>query len=167
MVRVAEYFDMFGIIIAVALAAWNYFVNSLSMEAAFLVGAGFLWVWQMVFTGITTVFILLMLLGLTGGLTAAGGVASRSIFGGLAGFAMGGLLAVLLFAGFVITRGMLLGGTWLLMHSGTADMTFAEFDQTKLIGGGVLLVLGVLLSGFSTKFSSSSTETTTYSRRYS
>lgn len=158
---------MLGIIIAAAFAAWNYFVSHLSMEAAFLVGVNFLWVWQLVFTGITAAFVLLMLLGMTGGLTAAGSIVSRSVFGGLAGFAVGGFMSVLMLVGFAVTRGMLLGGTWLLMHSGTASMTFAQFDQTKLTGGGVLLVLGVLLSGFSTKFSSSSTETTTYSRRYS
>jgi|GEM_PF-5897756 len=158
---------MFGILIAVALTAWNFFVSHLSLEGAFLAGVNFLWIWQLIFTGITAVFVLLTLLGMTGGLTAAGGIASRSVFGGLAGFAVGGFLSFFMLMAFALTRGMLLGGTWLLMHSGTADMTFAQFDQTKLVGGGVLLILGVLFSGFSAKFSSSSTETTTYSRRYS
>jgi hypothetical protein len=137
---------MFGIVIAVIVAAWTVFISGNTMEAGFLSGMGFLWVWYWIWTVVIGVFITGMMLVVTGAMTFASADAMGSKVGGLLGFAGGGALSILVITTVMISRALLLGGTYLLMTSGTPEMSFADFNTNNLIFGTLLLVVGLVMS---------------------
>ncbi len=133
---------MFGIVIAVIVAAWTVFISGNAMEVGFLSGMDFLWVWYWIWT----VVIGGMILVVTGALTFSSADAMGSKVGGLFGFAAGGALSILVITIVMISRALLLGGTYLLMTSGSPEMSFADFNTNKLIFGTLLLVVGLVMS---------------------
>lgn len=137
---------MLGIVIAVIVAAWTVFIGGHTMEAGFLSATGFLWVWYWIWTVVIGVFAFGMMLVATGAMTFAAADAMGSKLGGFLGFAAGGALSILVVTVVMISRALLLGGTYLLMTSGTAQMSFAEFSTNKLIFGTLLLVVGLVMS---------------------
>lgn len=149
---------MFGIVIAVLVAAWAVFIGNSNMEAGFLSAVGFLWVWYWIWTVVIGLIFLVVMLGATGALTLAGADSARSrlggLFGGMLGFAAGGALSILVIGVVMISRALLLGGVYLLMTSGSPQMSFTEFSTNKLIFGTLLLVLGLVMSKSSSSSSS-------------
>lgn len=137
---------MFGIVIAVIVAAWTVFIGGNTMEAGFLSGMGFLWVWYWIWTTVIGVFITGMMLIVTGALMFASADAMGSKVGSLLGFAGGAALSILVITIVMISRALLLGGTYLLMTSGTSEMSFADFNTNNLIFGTLLLVVGLVMS---------------------
>lgn len=137
---------MFGIVIAVIVAAWTVFISEHTMEAGFLSGMDFLWVWYWIWTIVIGVFIVGMMLVVTGVLTFVSADAIGSKVGGLLGFAGGGVLSILVITIVIISRTLLLGGTYLLMTAGTPEMHFADFNTNNLIFGALFLVVGLVMS---------------------
>jgi hypothetical protein len=137
---------MLGIVIAVIVAAWTVFVGGHTMEAGFVSATGFLWVWYWIWTVIIGIFTAGMMLVVTGVMTFAAADAIGSKLGGFLGFAGGGALSVLIVTVIMISRALLLGSSYLLMTSGTAQMSFTEFSTNKLIFGTLLLVVGLMMS---------------------
>ena len=137
---------MFGIVIAVIVAAWTVFISDNTIEAGFLSGMGFLWIWYWIWTVIIGIFITGMMLVVTGALTFASADAIGSKVGGLLGFAGGGALSILFITIVMISRALLLGGTYLLMTSGSPEPCFADFSTNKLIFGTLFLAVGLVMS---------------------
>ena len=137
---------MFGIVIAIIVAAWTVFISGHTMEAGFLSGMGFLWVWYWIWTIVIGALLVTMMLVATGALTFASADAMGSKVGGLLGFVGGGALSILVIAIVMISRALLLGGTYLLMTAGTPEMHFADFNTNNLIFGTLLLVVGLVMS---------------------
>lgn len=156
---------MYGLIIAVLVGGWALIVGGSTPEASMLQGAGFLWIWYWIWTIVQGLIVVFMMLGIAGGGAATGGQAG-GLFGGLLGFAAGSIVSLFAFAMFAVGKLFLLGGTWLIMTSGTPEMVFADFDQVKLIGGGVALAIGLLMSFKVSISASSSSTTTTIKGRY-
>jgi hypothetical protein len=149
---------MIGIVIAAATMLICHFVLGQSLEAGFLTGVGFAWIWYLVWAILQGIFMLLVALGITGVATAGGASSTNSAFGGLLGFAGGGLLSLFILAIFLAGKALLLGGTWLLKTSGTPDMTFAEFNSTNLIVGGLLVAASFFFKTSASASSSSSSD---------
>ena len=152
---------MLGIIIATLIAAWTVFVSKATMVAGFLAAIHFLWIWYWIWTAVVGSIIVVMMLMMIGTLATSG--ASMSFFhsrwlGGLVGLTVGGGLSIFVLVITSVTRALLLVGTYLLMTAGNAGMnSFSEFDSTKLIFGGILLLLGLIMSrGSSSKSNSKS-----------
>lgn len=88
------------------------------------------------------------------GVTIAGTVAGAAIpqsgigevLGGLGGLALSGGLSALAFIVFFARCGLLIGGTYFLMNAGRVGMPFSEFNTRYLVLGGVMLVLGIIMS---------------------
>lgn len=137
---------MLGIVIAVIVAAWTVFFGGHTMEAGFLSATGFLWMWYWIWTVVIGIFVAGMILVATGVMTFVAADHIGSKLGGFLGFVAGGTLSVLVVTVVMISRALLLGGTYLLMTSGTAQMSFAEFSTNKLIFGTLLLVVGLVMS---------------------
>ena len=146
--------SMLGIVIAVVVAAWTVIIGGHTMEAGFLSATGFLWVWYWIWTVVVGVFVAGMMLVATGVMTFAAADAMGSKIGGFLGFAAGGALSILVATLVMISRVLLLGGTYLLMTSGTSEMAFAQFNTNKLIFGTLLLVVGLVISKSSSSSSS-------------
>ena len=120
----------------------------------FVSGTGFLFWWYIIFSVIMGVFvlfvaILLPLLGLGAGVKI--GKKHRLLFGSLGALA-GGSLSLFVIAVFIVVRGCLIVGIYLLHNSLGAD---GNWDKQKLIIGGIIFLLGLIFSR-ATKFSSSS-----------
>lgn len=144
---------MLGIVIAAVVAAWTTFIGGHSMEAGFLSATGFLWVWYWIWTIVVAFIAAGIMLVATGAMTLAGAESFGKV-GGFLGFAAGGALSALVLVLVMISRALLLGGTYLLMTSGTPEMAFSQFSTNKLIFGTLLLVIGLVISKSSSSSSS-------------
>jgi len=136
---------MLGIVIAVIVAAWTVFIGGNTMEIGFLSATGFLWVWYWIWTVVVLIIVSGIMLVTMGALTFAGAKIFGKV-GGFFGFVAGGAFPILVAARVMIARALLLGGTYLLMTSGTLEMTFSQFSTSKLIFGTLLLVIGLVIS---------------------
>lgn len=135
---------MLGLALATLYVGWKYLMNGdAPLEPAFLSAARFLygWYWGWAIGG--GIFIgavaLLVVPAMTANGARAGGTA-----GGLVGFILGGGISTLLIVGFAVRNGLLLVGSYLLMHAGRPDQTFAEFTTKNLVIGAVLIAVGLL-----------------------
>ncbi len=146
---------MFGIIIAIVIAVFTIFVSSNTMEVGFISALDFLWVWYWIWTVLQGLIIAFIMLIITGVLTFSGANILSSKAGAFLGIAAGGALSILFVTKLAIRSILLLGGVYLLMTSGNAEMTFSEFDNTKLIFGAILLLIGLIMSKNSSSSSSS------------
>lgn len=150
---------MLGIVIAALIAAWTVFMSKATMVSGFLAAAHFLWIWYWIWTAVIGVIVVVIMLVITGAFTIGGAdtmLRSRWL-GGLAGLMVGGGFSIFILVMTSVTRALLLVGTYLLMTAGSAGMkSFNEFDSTKLIFGGSLLLLGLILSRSSSSRSKSS-----------
>lgn len=140
---------MLGIIIATLIATWTVFMSKATMVAGFLAATHFLWIWYWIWTVVIGIYVVILMLVMMGAFTISGaGAMLRSRWlGGLAGLMVGGGLSVFIFVMTSVTRALLLVGTYLLMTAGNVGMkSFSEFDSTRLIFGGILLLLGLIMS---------------------
>jgi hypothetical protein len=135
---------MLGLVIALLVCGWNVFLSGHPIESGFLAGVHFLWWWYLVWTIFQGVFMILVLLGITIGGTAAGALLKGKRMG-ILGFMGGGALSTLILAIFAVQKVALLGSTYLLGTAGDEGMTFAQFDQIRLIFGSILLIGGILM----------------------
>jgi len=152
---------MIGLFMAVLYFVWKMFFDSdMSTEIGFLNASGFLFYWHLVWTIIFGIIIGLIALGVTGlmslvglgtGLAASEELAPQHsgksmLFGLIGGAIFGGSLTAKAVLGFMVKRALLLLGAYLMWTSGTAEMSFAEFDLLKLGIGAVLLLIGTIWS---------------------
>ena len=141
---------MFGLIVSVIYAAILHFMYGASNVSAYLDATNFLFWWYAVTSSILGVVLLIAAFAISGLAANAGQAAGEEAGGGrgktigaLAGLAVGGGFSIILFAIAAVRCGALIAGSWLL-H--TAVNISGEWDNNKLIWGGVLLVLGLLIS---------------------
>ncbi len=144
---------MLGLIVSACYFLYLAFIGGdMSTEAAFLQASGLLyswyWVVSIIFAFVLGVFALLMILGVGVAGSAGGGLAFGVIgaaVGGVGGMTAGGLLMALSLAGFVVRCAFLIGGAYLLMTAGSADMAFADFEMWRIGVGAALIFLGIIL----------------------
>ena len=141
---------MIGLVLAVLYVGWKYmFGGDMPVEAAFIGAAGFLYVWYWIWTIVQGIFNGLVSLGIFGAGAVAGGGSRFGMLGGVLGGLAGGGLSVNILAIFAVKSAALLVGAYLLEHSGTATMAFAEFDTKKMVIGAILILVGLVMSSSS------------------
>lgn len=137
---------MLGIVLVLIWGAAKHFgASDVPLNTLFLQGTDFLYTWYIVFTVILGVINLGYAICLP--IVYAGYARdinpNRWRIYGLLGALAGGGLSVILLAVFAVGRACLIGGTYLLHQSLMPD---GAWDQTKLIWGGIVLLIGLVLS---------------------
>ncbi|MFA5359182.1 MAG: hypothetical protein WC310_05220 [Patescibacteria group bacterium] len=142
---------MFGFCIALLIFVFSFIFNTLSEGIS---SAGhFLYIWNWVFGIGKVVLLSLVAFGITGfiGLGGAGAASQKwssrgaMILGGLLGAGAGGVVSGLIFIKALIKNALLILGAYLITLSGTASMSFDQFDKTKLFVGLAIVVIALLL----------------------
>lgn len=143
---------MLGLIIATVYGAIIYFLGEpTTLAQSFLSATHFLFWWYVVTCSIQAVLVLLVFLGLIGGATY-GGSQVGGFLGGILGFFCGGAFSVLLLVIFTIHAACFIAGAYLLNHSLTLQAEGPPlWNTTKLIIGGLLVLLGLIMSKGSNK----------------
>lgn len=153
---------MFGLALALLYGVYSMFVRHIPAETAFLGGAGWLytwyWVWAIIGIGFTTVLMLLTTLGIAGALSSSAYTQFGRRMGLIAGAGGGILLSLFVLALSAVSNGLFIGAAWCFKTSGVPGQTFGDFDNQKLIVGGVLLLVGILFRGRSSSSSSKSND---------
>ena len=134
---------MFGLIITVICAVVMLFTGQVFPQA-FAGATDFLLWWYVVTSIISAVFMALAALGLLGIGSVIGGLA-KGVQGAVAGFFVGGALAVWSIAVFIFSCVMSIGGAYLL-HSSVAinSAGVAEWNFPILIIGAVMLAVKII-----------------------
>lgn len=133
---------MTGLVLALLYAALMHFVGGKEFGFVYENATGFLhtwYIWTSVILGVLAA--LIWFLGVLG-------VSSR--LGLLAGGIVGGITSVVLAIGFIIHRGALIFGSLLMSQAYVGG----AWDNTKLIWGGILLLIGLITGGSSSSSSS-------------
>ncbi len=141
---------MFGLIISVIYAAILHFVKGASNISAYLSATNFLFWWYVVTSSILGVILLATTFILSSVAAKAGeavgeeeaGSKGKTI-GALAGLFIGGGFSILMFAIASVRCGALIAGSWMLHNAVNMG---GEWDNNNLIWGGILLVVGLLMS---------------------
>lgn len=140
---------MFGIIVAVIYAAVLHFMNGESNVSAYLSATNFLFWWYVITSSIVGVMMLFVTFVISSASAAVGGAAGEDggnkgkAIGALAGLAVGGGVSALLIAVQAVRCGSLIAGSWLLHNA----VNFSgEWDNGRLIWGGLLILVGILMS---------------------
>ena len=82
------------------------------------------------------------------------GMVAGALLGSLIG-AMGSLgLCLIGWLGFVIKYGILVTGTVLLFMAGSSEIGFAEFSTWKLVVGGIMTMIGLMMTASGSSSSS-------------
>ena len=147
---------MLGLVLALLYIGWKFvFGGDMTTEVSFLNASNFLYYWYWVWTIVQAVMITPLLLAAMGISTVSGAVGASSaaskrknisgMLGGLAGFAFGSGASFLVLIFFCIYSALFIVGSYLLATAGTPDMTFGDFNVQKLIFGGIMLLIGVIL----------------------
>jgi len=155
---------MVGLIIAALICAYHNLTGGVTdLGQLLLIGTNFLYWWYMIWgivvCSIMAIIALLTFFGLSIGGAAAGAKAGVGglILGGLAGVGAGGLIALLLIVGACIRYAAFIVGAYMLHAS--YIVVDGTWDTTKLVIGGVLLFVGLIMSrGKSSSSSSSSSD---------
>ncbi len=138
---------MLGIIVAI-LYAGICFIGGTSLVVVYAGATNFLFYWYIVTSCIVGLIVgIAILIVLLGGTVV--GTESGGVLGGLLGFLVGGAISVLILIVTCISRGLLIGGAYLLHTAYVAGGSFSDFDHTKLIFGGIMLSIGLIMSKFS------------------
>jgi len=145
---------MLGLIIAAIYGTIIYFLGEPSALAqSFLSATSFLFWWYVVTCSIQAILVLFVFLGFIGGATY-GGSQVGGFFGGILGFFTGGAFSVLLLIIFTIHAACFIVGAYLLNHSLTLQAEGPPlWNNTKLLIGGLLVLLGFIMSKGSSKHS--------------
>ncbi len=136
---------MLGILLGLITAGWYYLGPELSTEASVYAGIHVLLYAQLAFTVLTVIMSVFILFGGMNAAKAFGGIMANNAFGAVAGFAIPGFQMVAL-VWLILTRALLLLGTWLMYIAGDATMTFAEMDLRRLICGALLVFVSLWIS---------------------
>lgn len=143
-----------GILLAALYVGYLYLFKTTLWTVIFLQTTNFLFWWYVVTSALIGLVIGLMAVLVLGAGTLAGGAAGSKGGGGKAGAAAGallglmggGVLSLLVVVSVAVGRGALIGGTYLLHNSLALTVSGeAMWDQQKLIFGGFLLLLGLIL----------------------
>lgn len=146
---------MWGLIIATLIGGAMYlFGENVAPESAFLSGTNFLFYWYLVFGIIGVVIGVLLALGIMGAGTFAGGSA-WGIGGGLLGAVGGGVLGLFILALIVVGSGMRVAGAYLLHDSVVLTEGVYVWEVPKVVIGGLLVGLPLLIRSSSSSSSSS------------
>ena len=151
---------MVGLILAVLYVGWKVMMNNgMTPEAAFLGASTFLyywyWTWSIICAGVIGFLCLVITLGAGAKATEIGDSGLGKTVGFFGGVVVGGGVSLLLLATLVVRCALYIVGAYLLMTSGTPDIPFAEFNHTKLIVGGILLLIALLIRSKSSSSSKS------------
>lgn len=73
------------------------------------------------------------------------GANAGGVIGGMLGAFGGAVFSLLLLIRFVVKSVLLLLGTYLLSHAGTANMTLKEFNMSMLIFGAIIYIVGLII----------------------
>ncbi len=146
---------MLGVFIALIIAGWKYFISHQAAEVVFLSATNFLFWWFIITTIILAVIYLILTVLIALGITVAG-AKSGGVIGGILGFLGGSVLNVILLIVFVVARGLLIFGVYLVHHSLTMTGGTPEWNVGKLILGIVLFLIGLIMNKSSKSSSSSS-----------
>ncbi|HLD51409.1 hypothetical protein A3K34_00100 [candidate division WWE3 bacterium RIFOXYC1_FULL_40_10] len=142
---------MFGLLFALISLAWKVWIGHQTFGVAYTAAAGFLFNWYVVFACISVGLILVVALLVA--LGAGGGVFLE--FGPIAGvFAMiagGGFTLIIAALGFILRYGSLIAGTFLLKSAWNGG----TWDVARLVVGGLLLLMGLIVSSKRSRSSSS------------
>lgn len=138
---------MLGVVVAIIYAAIVYLFGAPNTPAETFVSAiNFLFWWYIITSIILMIIYLLIALIITGTLTCAGGKRG-GVWGGILGFLGGGVLSGLIIILGIIARGLLIVGTYLLKNSLVLNPDGSgQWIITKLIIGGLLLVIGLIMN---------------------
>lgn len=142
---------MVGLVLALLWGAWGYF-HGAELTAIYHPAVTFMYHWYVVWAIIAGLFYLILIILMSLGV-GAHGFDSLGFVGGVIGLIGGGLFGILaLGIKYVMQYGCLIFGT-LLLNGALVENTW---DNTRLIFGCVLLVVGLLASRSSSSSSSSS-----------
>lgn len=143
---------MLGLIIAAIYGAIIYFLGEpTTLAQSFLSATSFLFWWYVVTCSIQAILVLLVFLGFIGGATY-GGSQVGGFLGGILGFFSGGAFSVILLVIFAFHAACFIVGAYLLHHAATLEpMVGDRWNTTKLIIGGLLVLLGLIMSKGSNK----------------
>jgi hypothetical protein len=134
---------MFGLILAV-ICMIIMLISGQAFPQAFLGATDFLFWWYVVTSIISAVFMVLLALGLLGAGSVIGGLA-KGVQGAVAGFFVGGALAVWAVIIFIVSCAMSIGGAYLL-HSSVAinSAGIAQWNFPILIVGMFIIAIKVI-----------------------
>lgn len=160
---------MIGIVFALLYLAYRVFTQGDALEAGFVSSTSFLyywyWVWGIVIFAFVSIPMLLVTLGGAAVGSRLGSSGLGKMAGALGGATIGGGFSLLILVLTAARLALSIGGAWLLMTAGTPAMTFAQFDMAKLVVGGIMLLVSLLMRSKSSSSSSSSTSTRSVSYR--
>jgi len=129
------------ILAALYVAAKALLSTTSSVEDAMLNAAGFLWYWYWLWALAFTCFFALIIWAMVAKMREEGDGWASILVGCL------GMVGVMFF---IVYQAVLLSGVYLISTAGQLGMEFTDFNQRKLIGGCILLLIGVLMSGGAT-----------------
>jgi len=141
---------MFGLILALVYGAGVYFLGKPNtFPEVFLGTTNFLLWWYIITSIILGVIMALVSIGIAGAGTILG-ASKMGALGGVLGFFGGGALSVLIMVLFAVKVTCSVGGVYLLHNSLTGASTGTpEWDTAKLIFGGILLMLSLVMGASS------------------
>ncbi|MBI4991703.1 MAG: hypothetical protein HZB99_00605 [Candidatus Harrisonbacteria bacterium] len=143
-----------GILLAAIYAGFLYLFRTTNWPEIFLTSTNFLFWWYVVTSALIGLVVGLATLmfavggAVTGGLVGSesGGGKAGAVAGALLGLLGGGALSLLMLVSVAVGRLSLIYGTYLLHNSLLLTVSGgAEWDQTKLMIGGFLLLLGLVM----------------------
>ncbi len=144
---------MFGLFLALLIAGWKYFISHQAAAVIFLSTTNILFWWYVITASILlaislVVYLALILGGTIGGAAsgAALGETKGGIVGGVLGFFGAGALSIISLVIFVVKKAVLIFGVYLLHHSLIITDGLAEWNMTKVIIGGALFIIGLVLN---------------------
>ena len=152
---------MFGLLLAGVYAAYQMIFNNVPFEVVYLAATHFLVWWYALWTIPTAILLVLLSLGITVGSGLAGAGVGKSaggiLGGGLAGAAMGGGVSLLLCFVFILKAAARISGAYLLSTALILQTGGGyTWDKGRLIVGGILLVITLLMRSRISNTSSSS-----------
>jgi len=143
-----------GILLSAIYAGYLYLFKTTLWTAIFLQTTNFLFWWYVATSALIGIVIGLLALFVLGAGAFGGGLAGSEAGGGKAGTAAGallgliggGVLSLFLVVSVAVGRGALISGTYLLHNSLALTVSGeAVWDQTKMMIGGFLLLLGLVM----------------------
>jgi len=142
---------MIGLVLTLLYSGWQY-LHGIPVGMFYPAATNFLFWWYVVMAVIVGVFYIGVTLLLSLGLMASG-AESGGIVGGLLGLTIGGgAVTLILLVSYLLNFGCLLVGTVLLQSAYVGD----HWDAVRVVFGGLLVIVGILMGSFRTGSSSSS-----------
>lgn len=147
---------MLGLMFSLAYAAYLVLVKSVSGEMAYLSATGFLYGWYIFWTIILSIIagVIALILPMIG---AAAGASKDGKVGAVTGMILGGGASLFLLFFFALRRILYVGGAYLLHAALTINLDGSgNWNKTKLIPGGLLLLVALISRKSGSSRSSSS-----------